>query len=530
MKQFKTAIFLMALFAAAGLCMTTIVLAEGKPGGTLIVSAGQVPRHLNGAVQSGFATAMLSTQIFASPIRFDDKWNPQPYLAERWKISDDGLTVTLNLVKGATFHDGKPITSEDVAFSIMTIKENHPFKTMFAPVEKIDTPDPHTAVLRLSQPHPAILLAMSPPLCPILPKHVYGDGQDIKKHPMNLKPIGSGPFKFVEYKTSEYVILVRNENYFIKGRPYLDRIVYKYIMDPVGRVMAAEAKETHFEATVISARDIKRLQKQDHLKVESSAPAIGPINWLAFNLKKKPLDDKRVRQAIGYAIDRDFIVKRMHFGLSKDATGPIVPNSPFYSSVVEHYAVNLEKANNLLDEAGYPKSDGKRFSLTVDSMPFLPEQQKNIAEYLKPQLKKVGIEVVIRASPDFPTWAKRVSTWDFDMTMDIVYNWSDPVIGVHRTYLSSNIRQGVIWSNTQNYSNPKVDEILAQAAVESDLAKRKALYTEFQKIVVDDIPIYFVNVLPTYVAYDKNLRNVNNTIWGGLSPNDEMYWEKPPAK
>ena len=116
------------------------------------------------------------------------------------------------------------------------------------------------------------------------------------------------------------------------------------------------------------------------------------------------------------------------------------------------------------------------------------------------------------------------------MTMDIVYNWSDPVIGVHRTYLSSNIRQGVIWSNTQNYSNPKVDEILAQAAVESDVAKRKALYAEFQKIVVDDIPIYFINVLPTYVAYDKNLRNVNNTIWGGLSPNDEMYWEKQPTK
>ena len=100
--------------------------------------------------------------------------------------SADGLTVTLNLVKGATFHDGKPITSEDVAFSIMTIKKNHPFKTMFAPVENIDTSDPHTAVLKLSQPHPAILLAMSPPLCPIIPNHVFGDGQDIKKHPMNL--------------------------------------------------------------------------------------------------------------------------------------------------------------------------------------------------------------------------------------------------------------------------------------------------------------------------------------------------------
>jgi peptide/nickel transport system substrate-binding protein len=530
MKHFKLFIFLLAMVVAVGLCVSNTVMAEGKPGGTLIVSAGQVPRHFNGAVQSGAATALASTQIFASPLRYDDKWNPQPYLAESWKISEDGLTVTLNLVKNATFHDGKPVTSEDVAFSITTIKQNHPFKTMFAPVEKIETPDAHTAVLKLSQPHPAILLAMSPPLCPIIPKHVFGDGQDIKKHPMNLKPIGSGPFKFAEYKTSEHLILVRNENFFIEGRPYLDRLVYRYIPDPVGRVMAAEAQETHIEATVISARDIKRLQKQDHLKVEFSAPAIGPINWLAFNLKNEYLSDKRVRQAICYAVDREFIVKRMHFGLSQEATGPIVPGSPFYSSEVEHYALNLEKANKLLDEAGFPKTDGKRFSLTVDSMPFLPEQQKNIAEYLKPQLKKVGIEVVVRASPDFPTWAKRVATWDFDMTLDNVWNWGDPVIGVHRTYLSDNIRQGVIWSNTQNYSNPKVDEILAKAAVEGDPAKRKALYAEFQKIVVDDAPIFYSNVLPTHIAYHKNLRNVNNTIWGGLSPNDEMYWEKPPAK
>jgi peptide/nickel transport system substrate-binding protein len=163
-------------------------------------------------------------------------------------------------------------------------------------------------------------------------------------------------------------------------------------------------------------------------------------------------------------------------------------------------------------------------------MPFLPEQQKNIAEYLKARLKKIGIEVVVRASPDFPTWAKRVSTWEFDMTMDIVWNWGDPVIGVHRTYLSDNIRKGVIWSNTQNYRNPKVDDILAKASKERDIAKRKVFYDEFQKIVVDDMPIYFINVLPAHIAYDKNLRNVNNTIWGGLSPNDEVYWEKPPHK
>ena len=109
------------------------------------------------------------------------------------------LKVTLNLVKDATFHDGKPVTSEDVAFSIMTTKENHPFKSMFAPVESIDTPNPHTAVINLSQPHPALLLALSPALAPVLPKHVFGDGQDPKSHPANSNPVGSGPFMLEEF-------------------------------------------------------------------------------------------------------------------------------------------------------------------------------------------------------------------------------------------------------------------------------------------------------------------------------------------
>ncbi|MEC9102592.1 MAG: ABC transporter substrate-binding protein, partial [Pseudomonadota bacterium] len=163
---------------------------------SLLVGSTQVPRHFNGAIQSGIATAMPSTQIFASPLMYSDSWDPIPYLAKSWETSADGLTVTLNLVDNATFHDGTPLTSEDVAFSIMTIKENHPFKTMLAPVTTVETPDATTAVIKLEHPHPALMLAMSPALMPIIPKHVYGEG-NIQENPANLNPVGSGPFKFV---------------------------------------------------------------------------------------------------------------------------------------------------------------------------------------------------------------------------------------------------------------------------------------------------------------------------------------------
>ncbi len=513
---------LIALAVTASL--PAVAVADGQKGDTLVAVINHAPRHFNGTVQSGIATMFCATQFFASPIMFDGNWKPKPYLAKSWEISDDGLSVTLHLVGNATFHDGKPVTSEDVAFSIMAIKKYHPFKTMMAPVERVETPDPHTAVIRLSRRHPAILLSLSQPLCPIIPKHVFGDGKDLRNHPMNMKPIGSGPFKFVEYKPGEYVIMEAYKDFFL-GPPKLKRIILKIIPDSVNRLTSMERKEVRMDIMVSTARDIKRYRKLSGLAVEPMGPAVGPLNWLEFNLLRKPLDDKRVRQAISYTIDRKFITQRLMLGMAKIATGPIVPSSPFYSPDVNHYPADLKKARALLDKAGYPvKSNGVRFSLTIDYIPGIPEAHKNVAEYLKTRLKKVGIDVKIRQSPDFPTWARRISNWDFDMTMDNVWNWGDPVIGVHRTYLSSNIRKGVIFSNTENYRNPRVDEVLNQAAVEMDQAKRKALYAEFQKIVVDDAPIAYINVNPFYIAYDKRLRNVNTTIWGSMSPMNEVYW------
>ena len=216
----------------AALLATAVVGEEPKRGGTLTMAIQQTPRHLNPAVQSGTATGQPGTQLFASLLRYDEGWEPQPYLARSWDVSEDGLTVTIKLVEGATFHDGKPITSADVAFSIETVKANHPFKSMFAPVETVEMPDADTAILKLSKPHPALLLAMSSQLLAIIPKHVYGDGQDPKSHPANSEGVvGSGPFKLVEFKRGEHVILERNENYFMDGLPYLDRIVMRILPD-----------------------------------------------------------------------------------------------------------------------------------------------------------------------------------------------------------------------------------------------------------------------------------------------------------
>lgn len=504
--------------------------AQTAANNSVVIATTQVPRHFNGAVQSGIATAMPSAQIFASPLRYDDNWNPQPYLAQSWEVAPDGLSVTLHLVKNAVFHDGKPVTSEDVAFSIMAIKANHPFQAMLAAVDKVETPDPATVIIRLSHPAPSLLLTMSPALMPIMPKHIYGDGQDLKSHSANLKPIGSGPFKLTEYKQGEYYTLEKFDRFFIPGRPKLDKIVVRILSDPNAALVAIERGDVNMLPYVSGVRDIERLEKVQNVVVTDKGFAgIGPLNWLAFNTKKKPLDDVRVRQAIAFAANRDFITKKLMGGKAGPSTGPIAPGSPLLEPDVETYKLDLAKAASLLDGAGYPKkADGTRLSLTIDYLPGVDEQQRNVAEYLRSQLKRAGIDLEVRSAPDFPTWAQRVSNFDFDLTMDTVFNWGDPVIGVNRTYLTSNIRKGVIWSNTQQYSNPKVDALLNAAAQEPSPEKRKALYSEFQKIVVSDVPIFYVNATPYHSAFSNGLGGLPVSIWGAMSPLDELHWKTSP--
>lgn len=422
---------------------------------------------------------------------------------------------------------GTPITSEDVAFSIMAIKANHPFKAMYAPVSGVDTPDPYTAVIRLSKPHPAILLCMSPVLCPIMPKHVYGTDPNIRQNPANKAPIGSGPFKFVEWKPGDYIMLEKNKDFFIKGKPHVDRVIIKIIPDMNNRVMAVERGEVDAMPFFDSLREVKRLSGDKNLVVTNKGYAgIGSLDWVAFNTGKKPFDDVRVRQAAAYAIDRNFFAKVIMMGLVTPSATPITPFSPFYTKDVNMYDVNLEKAKKLLDEAGYPvKADGTRFTVTVDYAPGSPTT-KMMAEYLKPQLAKVGIDAKIRISPDFGTWAERVSNYNFDITTDNVFNWGDPVIGVHRTYSSANIVKGVPFSNTQQYRNPKVDAIMEQAASEVDNEKRAKLYKEFQQIVMNDVPIYFMTTTAYHTIYNKRAGNVPASIWGFLAPYMDVYLKK----
>jgi len=508
----------------------TTGIAGPKRGGDLISLFAQFPPHFNCAIKSGAAIASPCSNVFAALVEINEDWEAVPYLAKSWEISPDGLTYTFHLVEGTVFHDGKPVTSKDVAFSLGVTKKNHPFGPyMFGAVDRVETPDKYTAVIKLKQPHPALMIALSLPLMPILPEHVYGKGE-IRKNPANIKAIGSGPFKVAEYNAGKSFILERFDKFMRPGRPYLDRFIGKKNVSPSSSLIAVSRGEAHSWGFVGDPQMVAKLKKEKNLNVTAKGyQGISSVSFLEFNLRKKYVKDKKVRQAIAYAMDRDFITQRLHRGLTHKSTGPIHSSSPFYTDKINQFEFNLKKANQLLDDAGYKRqSDGMRFELNLIYMPALPYGQKMIAEYLKPQLKKIGIKINLKAPADFMNWYMNLAKWEHDMSTSNIFGWGDPVIGIHRLFMSTNIKHQV-WTNTAGYVNKEVDGLLNDAAVENDINKRKALYAEFQKIVAEDLPVYFTVEDAFHTAFNKDLMGIPTGIWGSLGTSDSMYWKNGKA-
>lgn len=511
--------------AAMSLGLGGPVRAQGNPG--QLVIGHTTLRHLNPAIQSGQATGAPGTQIFAGLVRIDDSFNPQPYLADSWEVAKDGLAYTFHLKKGAIFHDGKPIKSSDVAFSLGLTKANHPFgKVMFGPVKEVQTPDNSTAIIVLERPQPALMQALHPLLMPILPEHVYGVGE-IQSNPANIKAVGSGPFTFKDYRAGEYLILERNKDYFMDEGPHLDQLVFKVSQDPLVNVLGLERGEIDYlPFALVKITEIDRLTKNENLVVTRDGyEAFGATNYLEFNLRVKPLDDVRVRQAIAYAIDKSFIIDKLLRGQANCLDGPLTPSNPFATDKLHIYNVDLDRAKALLDEAGHkPDASGTRLTFTLEWLPDANiNSQQPVANYLKAQLSKVGIKIDLRPNADFASYAARVANWQHQLLLNGMWNYPDPVIGVHRAYISSNIRNQ-IYTNTSGYTNPKVDDILAKAGAEPDFEKRKELYAQFQEIVTEELPLCWTNEEPFFTIHRKGLQGVPLTVWGPLAPYDRVRW------
>ncbi len=304
----------------------------------------------------------LCQKVYEGLFDYDNDGKMVPMLAESYDISADGKTVTFKLRKGVRWHDGEPFTSADVKFTILEVlKKVHPRgPNSFREVSRIDTPDDHTAIFHLDNPAPYMMRSFSAYESPMVPMHLL-EGQDVKSASLANNPVGTGPFKFVEWKKGQYIRLDKNEDYWQEGLPYLDRIVGRFIPDASTRTAAMENGEVMYAAyNAIPNIDAVRLKERDDIGVTTDGYSmINPMALIEFNTKEGPFIDPAIRRAISTAIDRRFMIDTIFFGYGKPATSALSSNFKATNLHAEmpNYPENgdVAAANAMLDAAGYAK-------------------------------------------------------------------------------------------------------------------------------------------------------------------------------
>ena len=489
------------------------------------------PPNLAPYLSTSGPIGQVAAKVYEGLITVGDDFEIEPGLAKSWEVSEDGLTITFHLQEGVTWHDGEPFTSADVQFGIMDVlREIHPRGgSTLNVVESVDTPDEMTAVFHLSEPAPYLLVSLNGYESPIVAKHIF-EGGDPRENETANKPIGTGPFKFTEWRKGQYVRLDKNEDYWQEGKPYLDRLVVRFIGDAATRTAAMESEEIQYAAFgAVPYFDVERMEALPYISVTTNGYGyIAPLMQIQFNTAAKPFDDPKVRQAISYALDRQFIIDNIWFGFGKPATGPIsslFEPTGLYTDDVIDFTVDdrMEKAAALLDEAGYPADGGPRFSVTFDSIPY-GEEWNRLGEYVKQALGELDIEVDLRVE-DVPTWLKRLYTdYDYEFSSNFLYGLPDPVLGVHRQFHSNQIRQGTVFVNAMGWSTPETDALMDKASVESDPAKRAELYAEFQKLIVEASPIAFMHEMEFVTVYNSKLHGPGETGPLGVYTSFVDFW------
>lgn len=428
------------------------------------------------------ATAQASENFFclvySSLLTYDYDLVLKPALAESWSVSDDGLTYTFNLRQGVKFHNGRELTSEDCKYSIERIVQlGSSWSSRFSTVKEMRTPSRYVFEIVLERIHAPFLWYVASYWAAIVPKEVveeHGDLQSVM--------VGTGPFKMVEYKPGESMRLVRNEDYFVEGQPYLDEILISIIPDAVTRITALRTGAVDW-AVWIDPTVLRILEGNVGIKTMQQMTTDRYTLWV--NCKSgTPLDDVRVRQAITVALDRQAIIDLALVG-SGEPSGPLAPGMVEYALPISELpfykdAPNIAMAKDLLAAAGYATG----FDLTIDTSPEYPLQVK-AAEVVQEQLREIGINVrlnVVEWGVLIDYWVKR----EFDMISILIAGANDPSFYFYDRFHSTSS------GNASQYENPVMDALTEAGLAIVAPAERKVVYDELQGFTAEEGPIIFI--------------------------------------
>lgn len=458
---------------------------EPKPvyGGSLTIAQGVEPPGLDPTTATSAAIPrVVYGNVLEGLVRIDRSGKIVPALAREYKISKDGKEYTFLLKRDVTFHDGKTFEAEDVKFTFERLLDPQiaiPNRRYYQEIEAIETPDPHTVKFKLKNPNSIFLFNLARPDSIIQHKQAV--------ETLKTAPVGTGPFKFVEWVRGDRIVLAKFEKYHRKGLPYLDKVTFKFIGDPSAQIASLKAGDIDVIGYDVSPENALLLEKDPKFKVLNGYTTTEVI--LSTNHSRKPFDDVRVRRAMAHAIDRQALIKGAMAGYGMPIGSHMDPTNPYYIDLTKTYPYDLQKARQLLAESGYPNG--------FEAVLKLPERfayARRSGEIIADMLSQVGIRLKIELM-EWGQWIDRVfRNADFDLT----------VIGHSEPFDLD------IYANPKyyfRYDNPKFQETLKKAEMEVDPKRRRELYVALQKMIAEDAVNGFLFVLPSLPTMRKEVMN-----------------------
>jgi len=482
---------------------------------TLHLATSANPSRLNPILATDSSSSEITGFLFNGLVKYDkDLSTIIGDLAEEFYFEDD-TTLLFKIKKNVKWHDGKPFSAKDVAFTyevLISSKISSPYSANFRFVKSVEVVDERTVRVKYKEPY---FKALETWMMGILPHHILKDEQNLMNSSFNTNPVGTGAYKLHQLEHSKNIILSAYDDYF-EGRAKIDTISFHVIADPMTRFLML--KSSALDVGSIEPMQYERQLDEGFFKKFNIYENISQsYTYLGFNLRLDKFKNPKVREALSLAIDREELVKILFFNHAKVCSGPFLPGTKAFNKDVKVPQQNIQKAKELLKEAGYDENNPFTFEIATSNS---SEIRPYAAQILQHQLKKAGVIVTLRVME----WQAFLNMSVFPRKFDsVLLGWGlSPTPDPYMFWHSQSDKKGGF--NLVGYHNPQMDKMIEESQSMVDGEKLSNIWREMFKIITDDNPYLFLYIPNSITAISKEIKNVEPSpagIW-----HNYIEWEK----
>jgi peptide/nickel transport system substrate-binding protein len=500
-----------------------------KVGGKVILTSFSDAVRLTPLTTADAPSNRIQGMIYDGLLNVNQKGDAIPGLATKWTYDAKSMTYTFDLRKGVKWHDGKPFTADDVVFSYnmyMNPKSINSYISDFKTIGSVTKINSHKVQIKLKAKDALIVPNIFP--TSIIPKHQFPKGVEDynNNNKIHRNPIGTGPFKFKEWKTDERIVVVANKDYW-NGRPYMDEVITRILPDANVEAINLIKGDVNWIESLTPAT-IAQVAKDKDLKITKWD--YGQFDFIGFNVQEAPFNDKNVRIALTHGLDRQAIVDKLMLGKAYLASGPFHPNIPQYNKSVKPLAFDQKKAAQILDQAGWKESGGVR-SKNGKKMEFDfyynngSKVREKIGLLAQQNWAKIGVKLNIR-SLEWSIFLDKYAAGELD-TYALGWGGYDGNVE-HKGFFHSeaipDVAKGKPGNNRNRIADPKIDKFLDDYLKEEDRSKRIKIYQDMHKYMAENATLIWTVHPMKNMGHDKDLKGIKTSLGNALFNLEDWYW------